>query len=85
MMCKKTAIESAYTLLKPFKPNLNLSELEKIGEGIGRTYSLTDACKLLSISKSHGYDLVHEGKLKANKGLGMWRIHESELNRLLGC
>ncbi len=48
-------------------------------------YRITDACTLLSISKSHLYDLAAEGQLRLVKLGGRSLVPASEIARLVGA
>jgi len=48
-------------------------------------YRITDACTLLSISRSHLYDLAAEGKVRLVKLGNRSLVPASEISRLVGA
>ena len=71
------------------KPSANISDRENArrAEQSRRARTVADFCGQLSISRSHFYDLVSEGRIKIIKIGGRTLVPETELDRLAseGC
>ena len=72
--------------MKPSRATLD-GEKVKILEPLRRARTVADFCCQLSISRSHFYDLVSEGRIKIIKIGGRTLVPETELERLVveGC
>lgn len=70
-------------------PSINVSDREKElrAEQLRRARTVADFCYQLSISRSHFYDLVSEGRIKTIKIGGRTLVPETELERIVveGC
>lgn len=72
--------------MKPSQTTTN-DEGSKVPEPPRRARTVADFCGKLSISRSHFYDLVSEGRIKTIKIGGRTLVPETELERLVveGC
>ncbi len=69
--------------MKPARPKVSARNLYVAGME-PRAYRINDACRILSISRSHLYALAAEGKIRLVHIGGRTVLPTSEIERLLG-